>query len=357
MSQIHDDTPVPEACYTPEVVRGLAEFCGRKDLSALDEELESHLSEVCLEVPTSVLATRNWLRVPPRRIALCGGGVRGVAHIGVLKVLQAEGLLGCVREIVGISAGSLFGLLVCCGYSLADAERLALQFDFGKLRTLDIDSVLKFPTTYGLDSGDGLEKFITAILKHQGLSPEITFRELAACRPIRLRCFATELQTARGREFSVQTTPDVPVRIGIRASMSLPILYVPVPDFQSDSAALLMDGGLLNNLPLAFLTPEEIRDTWAVLFTTKPEGEAQKITDIWDVARYIYDAAFLMKTKPFLEYYSDHIICVPTHDFSSVNFEITSEQRSALIARAAEEARKFLKAGTSRPPTRRMSIS
>jgi predicted acylesterase/phospholipase RssA len=118
-----------------------------------------------------------------------------------------------------------------------------------------------------------------------------------------------------------------------------------------------MDGGLLNNLPLAFLSPEEIRDTWAVLFTSKPEGDPKQVKDIWDVARYIYDAAFLMKTKPFLEHYSDHIICVPTHDFSSVNFEITPEERTALIQRAGEQAKAFLKAGTARPPTRRYSIS
>ncbi len=286
--------------------------------------------------------------------------MRGVAHIGVLKVLEAEGYLSCVKEIAGISAGSLFGLLFCCGYSLGDIERLALQFDFAKLRTLDVDSVLQFPETYGLDSGDGLEKFISAILKHQGLSPDLTFRQLAEVRPVRLRCFATELQTARGREFSLEASPDVPVRVGIRASMSLPILYVPVPDSRAgrpESSGLLMDGGLLNNLPLAFLTPEEIQETWAVLFTTEAKGSPEPVRDIWDIARYIYDAAFLMKTRPYLEHYKDHIICVPTDEFSSVNFEITAEDRQALMDRAGAQARAFLRAWSARPPARRYSIS
>jgi NTE family protein len=56
------------------------------------------------------------------------------------------------------------------------------------------------------------------------------------------------------KEMSYEKTPDMSVAKAIRASMSLPILYTPVKDGDS----LLVDGGLLHNLPLAFLKEEEI---------------------------------------------------------------------------------------------------
>ena len=57
-----------------------------------------------------------------------------------------------------------------------------------------------------------------------------------------------------------------------------------------------------------------------------------------------------------LEHYKDNIICVPTDEFSSVNFEITAEERQALMDRAGAQARAFLRAWSTRPPARRYSI-
>jgi len=47
-------------------------------------------------------------------LALGGGGARGLAHIGVLKVLEEEGL--AAEFVAGTSVGSLIGALYCCGY-------------------------------------------------------------------------------------------------------------------------------------------------------------------------------------------------------------------------------------------------
>lgn len=271
--------------------------------------------------------------------------MRGVAHVGVFQELAAQGLLGCVKEVVGISAGSLFGLFWVLGYSLADCERLALEFDFTRLRTIDVDKILDFPFTFGLDSGEGLERLIRSLLRHQSFSEDLTFAELAAARPVALRCFATELQTGRVREFSAAKTPDVPVRVGLRASMSLPILYTPVAAPEPDVQTLLVDGGLLNNLPLAFLTPEEIAETWAVLFVAgggAAASQSRPVDSVLEFFRYMYDAALLMKTLPFTQAYKDHLICIDTHDFNSVNFDITHEERMELLQKARKATLDFL---------------
>lgn len=320
------------------------------------DELSDHTSPLVLAVepeshqdslPDDSLATSSGKTqqsfpciLPPRRLAFCGGGVRGVAHVGVLQVLESHGLMRCVKEMIGISAGSLFALLYVVGYSLADMKRLALQFDFSLLKTISFENLLEFPLTFGLDRGEALEKLIASILRHQNLPVDITFAQLAAARPLRFRCYATELQGPRVKEFSLEKTPNIPVAYACRASMSLPFLYTPMKD--PETHALYMDGGLLNNLPFAFLSPEEIQETLGVMFTMNRKEEAKPIETIFDVLRYMYDAAVIMKSHSFLEHYADRIIKISLEEFSSVNFSVDTEERNAMIQKAEEATKELI---------------
>src|SRR5665647_710554 len=66
--------------------------------------------------------------VPPKiALVLGGGAARGFAHVGVIKVLEAQGIVP--DFVVGTSAGSLVGALYAAGYSGADLERVALQLE------------------------------------------------------------------------------------------------------------------------------------------------------------------------------------------------------------------------------------
>ena len=72
----------------------------------------------------------------PRRIglALSGGGARGAAHLGVLKVLEREGIRpDCVG---GASAGSMVGAGYCAGLSVAEMEEVVLNLQWSKLGRL-----------------------------------------------------------------------------------------------------------------------------------------------------------------------------------------------------------------------------
>src|SRR5580700_5923678 len=60
-------------------------------------------------------------------LALGGGAARGFAHIGVIKALEAQGIVPDI--VVGTSAGSLIGALYAAGYGGFDLQRVALQID------------------------------------------------------------------------------------------------------------------------------------------------------------------------------------------------------------------------------------
>src|SRR5450755_5092269 len=62
-------------------------------------------------------------RAPSIGIALGGGFARGIAHIGVLKVLEEEGIP--VRAVAGTSVGAIMGAAYCSGLTIAELEEIA----------------------------------------------------------------------------------------------------------------------------------------------------------------------------------------------------------------------------------------
>jgi NTE family protein len=355
MSHTLDDKSVQAEYCTREGAHSPDEYDGHTNPSVQAEAPELRPDDLSHSLATSTFLSYKVPRIPPRRLALCGGGVRGVAHVGVMKALAEKGMLTCVKEMIGISAGSLFCLLWVLGYTLEEVERLSLEFDFRLLRTIEPESIFMFPEVYGLDKGENLEKLITSILRQKGFPPGATFADIHRRCPIHLRCYATELQTSRIREFSTSLTPNTEVRLAIRASMSLPFLYTPVKD--PDSDALLMDGGLLNNLPMVFLKEHHIHETWGVLFKTSAKEAAHPVKDMMEVLRYVYDGATLMRSSMFLERYGDRVICIPTDDYAALNFEEGKETRSSLIELARQVTLEFLYSYSNGKPARRFSAA
>ncbi|MCB0812707.1 MAG: patatin-like phospholipase family protein, partial [Flavobacteriales bacterium] len=70
---------------------------------------------------------------PKVGLVLSGGGAKGICHIGVLKVLEEEGIRPDL--ITGTSMGSLVGGLYACGYSADDIERIVLEIRWDELMT------------------------------------------------------------------------------------------------------------------------------------------------------------------------------------------------------------------------------
>ena len=373
MLSIPDDKSAPKEYYKNEVAHDPAEPDGHINLSAPNEELVSHLDGAkgrMYSTPTSSSASdkpdnkkisnlqrlsqkgSHPLRIPPRRLAFCGGGVRCVGHVGVLKALDEANLLDCVKEVIGISGGALFALAAVLGYSVTQMERLAVEFNFAILGNLEPEDFLSFPLTFGLNSGEAVDKLIGSILKQKGFRQDITFAQLATNKKTRFgfRCYASELQTSSVKELSVSKTPNMSVLTAVRASMSLPVLYTPVKDGDS----LLVDGGLLHNLPLVFLNQEEIAETWAVLFSSGKVAVVKPLDGVMDFFKYIYNGILTMRNTPYIEKYKDKIIIIKT-DFNALSFEETSEGRAKFIEACRKTTWVFLK-GT-KPPARRFSAA
>jgi NTE family protein len=159
-------------------------------------------------------------------LALSGGAARGVAHVGVLRALEENSIP--IDAIAGASAGALIGGSYAAGLSIKQLEAMARKFRWRHISRLSFSRL-------GTQSNAPMEKFLRAHL------PVTRFEDLR----IPFAALATDLQT--GTPVVMRDRGDL--TLAIRASVCLPAFYVPVRD---PEGRLLVDGGLVANLPISY---------------------------------------------------------------------------------------------------------
>lgn len=292
--------------------------------------------------------------VPPYRISLSGGSLKGLAHIGALEALQARGLLKGVREYIGISAGALIAFMICIGCTLAELRASAVRVNLGTVRDLSPETLFSFPETYGLDSGENLKRLVIAILRAKGISPDITFGELAALRRgPRLRLFVTNLNKCCPEEFNETIRPDFPVQLGVLASMSIPVYFRPVQD--PVTGHFYVDGGMVTHNPFRLLSHDERETTLAIAF-----GDAHKpIETISSLPQFLiqmYHSVEYHYVRELETHWQDRILPLQLGNFNALNFELSEEEKQSILEKGRIEAERWLAAPPVKRPARRFSV-
>jgi NTE family protein len=191
-------------------------------------------------------------------LALSGGGARGFAHIGLLKVIDEIGLE--IDYVSGTSFGALIGALYSLGYSGKEIEDIFLKFDFRsnidesisrkdlfieEKRWLDYGAV-----SFNIDEDLSLDIPISILSGNNMLQKLAKYLNTGAYYqnfddfPIPFRCNATNLTTGESVTFSQGNLIDV-----VRASMAFPTLLEPF--LVNDQP--YVDGGVKDNLPVQAL--------------------------------------------------------------------------------------------------------
>ena len=159
-------------------------------------------------------------------LALSGGGPRGLAHVGVLRVLEREGIP--LDILAGTSMGGIIAAGYAAGLSPEDLEKEALAT--ARIRRLLrlIDPGLP---EAGLMRGQRLQAYFEEILG------PLTFADLK----ISLALVAVDLNAQREVILN-----EGPLSLALRATISVPGLFTPV----EIDGQRLVDGGVLDNLPI-----------------------------------------------------------------------------------------------------------
>jgi NTE family protein len=169
---------------------------------------------------------------PPKNIkiglALGGGAARGFAHIGVIKVLEANGIVPDI--VVGTSAGSLVGALYASGYDGFALNKLALEMDEAEISDW---SVPFFSSATGVLKGEALQNYVNRTVNNVPLEK----------LKMRFGAVATDLQSGLPILFQRGNTG-----VAVRASSAVPSIFQPV----KIGNRYYVDGGLVSPVPVRF---------------------------------------------------------------------------------------------------------
>ncbi len=224
-------------------------------------------------------------------VALAGGGVRGLAHIPALETLDACGVRP--SALAGTSMGAIIGAFYASGWSgtrIRDfiEQHIIERGDNWKTLYPKRRGLIKWLSAFGISfKGQGLLK-VDGLLKYLIESIQAdTFEDLA----IPLKVVATDFHSGAAVVFEKG-----PLAPAIQASISIPGVFVPV----EHEGRILIDGGVVNNLPYDLLA-EECDATIAIDIIPTPTEDCTDAPNMVDTILGTLDLMVTQLTQAKLE--------------------------------------------------------
>ena len=182
-------------------------------------------------------------------IALSGGGIRGIAHAGVLKALEDNGIK--VDIIGGTSSGSMIAMLYASGYSPSHIYRLFKKYsqDIAKVNTKPIIKsymLNKKITLKGLKTGNSVETLFDEVINKQGIYKMKDIKMPVVIPTVDLMNCKEYIFTNNPPEDKEKYITDISVGKAIRASSSFTAVFSPC-EYKEHA---FIDGGALDNIPV-----------------------------------------------------------------------------------------------------------
>jgi NTE family protein len=206
------------------------------------------------QAPTEISIPKTPVK-PRVALALGGGAAKGFAHIGVIKVLEANGIVPDI--ITGTSAGSVVGSLYASGLNGMQLQAKAMQLDESELTDWTL-------STKGFLKGEKLENYINTQLGNRPIEK----------LPRKLGIVATELDSGQKVVFRMGNTGQA-----VRASASIPNVFLPVVI----GGKRYVDGGLVSPVPVSAAREMGADFVIAVDISAKPKpGKATGLFSMLD---------------------------------------------------------------------------
>jgi len=179
-----------------------------------------------------------------------GGGVKGIAYLGAMQVMQEKGILANIKRVGGTSAGAINATLFALGYKLDEQRRILKKLNFNNFMddswglVRDTDRLVK---KFGWYKGDFFHHWMAGLINTKLKNPHATFRDLEAAGQPDLYVYGTNLSSRFGEVFSREHTPTTRIADAVRISMSIPLFFAAFRNARND---IYVDGGVLNNYPV-----------------------------------------------------------------------------------------------------------
>lgn len=216
-------------------------------------------------------------------IALSGGGIRGIAHAGVLKALEENGIK--IDAIGGTSSGALIAGLYALGYSPENIYELFKKYAKNIVGVSQESIFTKMNHIFkkeniGFRTGEDIEKLFDLLAKEKGINKISQITKMPISIP------AVDIKDGKEYIFTNHVPNkntvykkyimDISVGKALRATSSFPAVFCPC-DFKGHK---FLDGGALNNVPVIEVKKQGIDKVLAVKFKADDVTEKSNYMDI-----------------------------------------------------------------------------
>lgn len=296
-----------------------------------------------------------------RNLIFEGGGVKGLAYVGTLRVLDERGILDGLQRVGGASAGAITACLLAVGFEVDEIEDIMNDMDFKAFKDGSSNILADFTRLFrkfGLYKGDYFLNWLKQVLKSKTGIDDPNFRQLQEFRaraPFLLTrdlyVITTNLSTKFGEVFSHEHTPEVSVAHAIRMSMSIPLFFATIR--HGINSHLYVDGGVLNNYPIQLFDKDGIKnpETMGIRLDTREEidvfenGAApsgKKIENIKDYAEALVGTLIAAQENRHLDQADwNRTIYVNTLNVKTTDFSINENDKRALVTSGIQGAHKY----------------
>lgn len=245
-------------------------------------------------------------------VSLAGGGIRGIAHVGVLKALEEKNIK--VAAIAGTSAGSIIATLYAMGYSPYYIYLLFKRYarDIINIRSKPIiNGITNFIRNNkigiaGLSDGNEFEKMYDELARKKGfrLIGDIKMPLLVSAVDIGESKEYIFTNCASRKNIKDNYITEIGIGRAVRASSSFPAIFCPC-EYKNH---IFMDGGVLNNLPTEELKKVYTGKIISVNFESDP------VYNEYDIMNIIMKTLDIMGNKLSINSLkkSDFVLTVPT---------------------------------------------
>lgn len=306
--------------------------------------------------------------MPVADLVLEGGGVKGIALVGAITVLEENGYT--FHRIAGTSAGAIVGALLAAGVAGDELAEVMRHLDYRKFadRTRLDRWLGKLPALLwdkGMNEGRYAKQWLDMLLGGHGVHSFNDLRlsdpGLPSTKDYRLVVMASDISNGRLRALpwdypalglTREQTGQTPIVDAVRASMSIPFFYKPVR-FRNPATGepvTLVDGGMLSNFPVAaFDVPQTQQPRWptfGIKLSGKPGSQTTRFRTSSDID---YVKAMLATMTGF--YDQMHIeepsvlartIFVDTFGVKATEFGLDADTATRLYDSGRHAATKFL---------------
>lgn len=246
----------------------------------------------------------------PENLVFSGGGIKGLAYLGVVKALEEKHLAEDIKGYAGASAGAIIAALLAIGMKADELNRHMMALDYNlflKRSNVNVEALAENPRRLldprvggvvafdevmhkGLCDGSFFTKWLTRLFVSKGFNAHTTYKELYERNKKVLKIVLCNVNFGKTVIASHENTPKMPVIASVRASMAIPFIYWPF-EWEGD---LYVDGGTMYNYPIELFDKEcSPEKTLGFLLTAEKQilnPERKDDQNLWQHIARIYEA-------------------------------------------------------------------